>query len=147
LKMTWSDGGLYPPRPDVLPDDVTLEAEGGVIFIGDKGVLINKTYGSDPQLYPRTLMEVAAKVPKSIPRITTSHELNWARAIRGEEGAKASSPLEYAAKLTETMLLGVAALKNGQGKKLIYDSVNSRFTNDAAADQYLTREYRSGWAI
>jgi predicted dehydrogenase len=147
VKMTWSDGGLYPSRPDVLPDDVTLEAEGGVIFIGDKGVLINKTYGSDPQLYPRNLMEVAAKVPKSIPRITTSHELNWARAIRGEDGAKASSPLEYAAKLTETMLLGVVALKNGQGKKLIYDSVNSRFTNDPAAEQYLTREYRSGWAI
>lgn len=147
VKMTWSDGGLYPPRPDVLPDDVILEAEGGVIFIGEKGVLINKTYGSDPQLYPRTLMEVAAKVPKSMPRILTSHELNWARAIRGEEGAKASSPLEYAAQLTETMLLGVAALRNGQGKKLIYDSVKSEFTNDPAANQFLTREYRAGWSV
>ncbi len=61
-------------------------------------------------------MEAAAKVPKSMPRITWSHELNWAKAIRGE--AKASSPFEYAAQLTETMLLGVAALRAGQGKKV-----------------------------
>ena len=147
VKMTWSDGGLYPPRPDVLPDDVVLEAEGGVIFIGEKGVLINKTYGSDPKLYPLSLMEVAAKVPKSIPRITTSHELNWARTIRGEAGAKASSPLEYAAMLTETMLLGVAALRAGQGRKCIYDAVKSEFKNAPDANQYLTREFRAGWAI
>ena len=25
VKLFWTDGGLYPPRPDVLPDDVTLE--------------------------------------------------------------------------------------------------------------------------
>ncbi len=40
-------------------------------------------------------MEAAAKVPKTMPRITWSHELNWAKAIRGE--TKASSPIEYAA--------------------------------------------------
>jgi predicted dehydrogenase len=147
VKLTWSDGGLYPPRPDVLPDDVTLVAEGGVIFIGEKGILINDTYGSNPRCYPQSLMDVAAKVPKTIPRITTSHELNWARAIRGEAGATASSPLEYAAQLTETMLLGVAALRAGQGKKVIYDSVKSEFTNAPDANQYLTREYRAGWAI
>jgi hypothetical protein len=92
-------------------------------------------------------MDAAAKVPKTIPRITTSHELNWARAIRGEAGAKASSPLEYAAQLTETMLLGVAALRAGQGKKVIYDAAKSEFTNAPDANQYLTREYRAGWAI
>jgi hypothetical protein len=147
VKMSWTDGGLYPPRPDALPDDVVLEPEGGVIFIGDKGILINKTYGADPQLYPKYLMDVAAKVPKTIPRITTSHELNWARAIRGEGGAKASSPLEYAAQLTETMLLGVAALRSGQGRKLLYDSVKSEFIGAPDANQYLTREYRAGWKI
>jgi predicted dehydrogenase len=145
VKLSWTDGGLYPPRPDVLPDDVTLLAEGGVIFVGDKGILINDTYGSNPRVYPESLKADAARVPKSIPRIETSHELNWARAIRGE--AKASSPLEYAAQLTETMLLGVATLRAGQGRKLNYDAQKSEFTNAPEANQYLTREYRSGWAI
>jgi hypothetical protein len=80
-----------------------------------------------------------------MPRIPWSHELNWAKAIRGE--ATASSPLEYAAKLTETMLLGVVALRTGQGTKLLYDGPNMRVTNAVEANQYLTRDFRPGWAI
>ena len=145
VKLSWTDGGLYPPRPDVLPDDVELVSEGGVIFMGEKGILINDTYGSNPRIYPEALMETAHMVPKSIPRIEWSHELNWAKAIRGE--AKASSPFEYSAQLTETMLLGVAALRAGQGKKVIYDAEKMEFTNAPDANQYLARQFRSGWAI
>jgi predicted dehydrogenase len=143
VKLFWYDGGIYPPRPDLLPDDVVLKSEGGVIFIGENGILLHDTYGSNPRLYPQSLMEAAATIPKSIPRIAWSHELNWTKAIRGE--AKASSPLEYAARLTETMLLGLVALRAGQGKKILYDGDAGQITNYADANQYLTREYRAGW--
>jgi hypothetical protein len=143
VKLSWFDGGIYPPRPDVLPDDVTLRSEGGVIFIGEKGILLHDTYGSNPRLYPQSLTEAAAAVPKSTPRIMWSHELNWIKAIRGE--AKASSPIEYAAQLTETMLLGLVALRAGQGKKILYDGERGQITNFSEASPYLTREYRGGW--
>jgi predicted dehydrogenase len=145
VKLSWFDGGIYPPRPDVLPDEVVLKSEGGVIFIGDKGILLHDTYGANPRLYPQTLMDAAAAVPKSIPRIAWSHELNWTKAIRGE--AKASSPFEYAARLTETMLLGLVALRTGQGKKILYDGERGLVTNVAEANSFLTREYRAGWEI
>jgi predicted dehydrogenase len=145
VKLHWTDGGILPFRPDGLPDDVDLKSDGGVIFVGDKGLLVHGTYGSNPELHPRSLMEQAALVPKSIPRIEWSHELNWAKAIRGE--AKASSPLEYAARLTETMLLGLAALRAGQGRKIVYDGERGQITNVPDANQYLTREYRAGWEI
>jgi predicted dehydrogenase len=145
VKLFWFDGGIYPPRPDLLPDDVELKSEGGVIFMGEKGILLHDTYGSNPRLYPQSLAESAAAVPKSMPRITWSHELNWIKAIRGE--AKSSSPLEYAAQLTETMLLGLVALRAGQGKKILYDGERGEITNIVDANQYLTREYRAGWAI
>jgi predicted dehydrogenase len=145
VKLFWTDGGLYPSRPDALPDEVDLKSEGGVIFIGEKGILMHDTYGDNPRIYPGTLMEQAARVPRSMPRIASSHELNWVKAIKGD--AKASSPLEYAAQLTETMLLGLVALRTGQGRKIIYDGANGRITNVPDANQYLTREYRSGWAI
>jgi predicted dehydrogenase len=145
VKLSWFDGGLYPPRPDILPDEVALASEGGVIFIGEKGILLHDTYGAHPRLYPQALTEAAAAVPKSIPRIAWSHELNWAKAIRGE--AKASSPIEYAAQLTETMLLGLAALRAGPGRKILYDGERGLITNIAEANQYLTREYRAGWSI
>jgi predicted dehydrogenase len=145
VKMNWYDGGLYPPRPDLLPDDVVLKSEGGVIMYGEKGILMHDTYGANPRIWPESLMAEAQNVPKSIPRIETSHELNWANAIRGT--AKSSSPLEYASQLTETMLLGIAALRAGQGRKVLYDGANMSFTNAPDANQYLTREYRQGWAI
>jgi predicted dehydrogenase len=145
VKLSWFDGGIYPPRPDVLPDDVELKSEGGVIFIGEKGILLHDTYGSNPRLFPQSLMEAATALPKSTPRIATSHELNWLRAIRGE--AKASSPIEYAAQLTETMLLGLVALRTGPGKKILYDGERGQITNIVDANQYLTRDYRAGWAI
>jgi hypothetical protein len=145
VKLSWYDGGIYPPRPDALPDEVVLASEGGVIFVGEKGILLHNTYGANPRLYPQSLEEAAAAVPKSIPRIAWSHELNWIKAIRGE--AKSSSPIEYAAQLTETMLLGLVALRAGQGKKILYDGERGQITNVPEANQYLTREYRAGWAI
>ena len=145
VKLNWYDGGLYPPRPDVLPDEVTLKSEGGVIFIGEKGILMNDTYGSNPRLFPVSLTEEAALVPKTFARIPWSHEMNWVKAIKGE--AKASSPIEYAAQLTETMLLGIVALRTGQGRKILYDGERMVVTNIADANQYLTREYRAGWAV
>jgi predicted dehydrogenase len=145
VKLSWFDGGIYPPRPDLLPDDVELKSEGGVIFIGEKGVLLHDTYGANPRLYPQELTAAAAAVPKRIPRILWSHELNWTKAIRGE--ATASSPIEYAAQLTETMLLGLVALRAGPGKRILYDGERGQITNIPDANQYLTREYRAGWAL
>ena len=145
VKLSWFDGGIYPPRPDGLPDDVELASEGGVIFIGEKGILLHDTYGANPRLYPQALTAAAAAIPKSMPRIMWSHELNWIKAIRGE--AQASSPIESSAQLTETMLLGLVALRAGQGKKILYDGERGQITNMSDANQYLTREYRAGWAI
>ena len=56
-------------------------------------------------------------MPQTLPRITESHQMNWVRACKGE--TEASSPFEYGAPLNETMVLGVAALRSGQGRKLL----------------------------
>ena len=154
VTLTWNDGGLMPSRPDLLPEDVPIDRGGGVIFIGEKGLLLHGTYGSNPKLYPTSLMDVAAKVPKTYPRIETSgegstpqakHRMNWANAIRGK--AKNTCPFEYAGRLTETMLLGVVAMRAGQGKRIYYDGESGKITNPTEANQYLQREYRKGWSL
>ncbi len=145
IKLFWYDGGLFPPRPDVLPDDVELKSDGGGLIIGDKGVLHYDTYGENPHCYPESLMDVARAVPKTIPRITVSHERNWALAAKGL--ATESSPISYASQLTETMLLGVVAVRAGQGKKLYYDAENMQVTNMPELNRYLKRDFRPGWAI
>jgi predicted dehydrogenase len=153
VKLTWCDGGLMPGRPDVLPENVTLDRGGGVILIGQKGILLHGTYGEKPTLYPASLMEEARRVPKTHPPIQTSngpqrsapHRMNWIDAIRGR--SKATCPFEYAGPLTETMLLGVVALRTGQGKRIDYDGETGKVTNVSQANQYLHREPRKGWII
>jgi hypothetical protein len=145
VKLSWYDGGLMPPRPGVLPDDLVLNGEGGVIFEGEKGILMHETYGANPKIWPEPLMQAAQAVPKTLPRIDVKHEVNWAMACKGQ--AKESSPIDYAAQLTETMLLGIVALRAGQGKKILYDAEKMQITNAPDANQYLTREYRSGWSV
>jgi len=145
LEMHWYDGGLMPPRHELLPADVALEREGGVIFVGDRGILMHETYGRNPVLFPAELHEEAALVAKTYPRVEETHEMNWALACKGE--ATATTPFDYAAQLTEVMLLGMVALRTGQGRKIEYDGKNMRVTNVEEANQYLTREYRHGWSI
>ena len=67
--------------------------------------------------------------------------MNWVEAAKGQ--VPASSPFEYAAKLTEVMLLGIVSLR--AGKKLHYDGANMRVTNDEGANEFLTRVPRQGW--
>ena len=147
VMMHWYDGGIMPPRPDVMPDDVVLDTGGGVIFIGEKGILVHETYGANPQMYPQNLMQEYESTPQTYQRIEggrDAHEMNWIRAIKGEE--EAASPFEYAAPLNETMLLGVVAL-HAPGEILRYDSQNMKFTNNERVNQHLQREYREGWSL
>ena len=145
VSLHWYDGGLMPQRPELLSDDVELEPEGGVIFVGERGLLMHETYGRNPRLFPETLHEEAEAVPWRYDRIENSHEMNWASACK--EGREASCPFSYAAPLTEVMLLGLVALRAGQGVRLDYDAEAMRVTNSEEANRFLTREYREGWSL
>jgi len=93
---------------------------------------------------PKSLHESFGKPPQKLQRITGQfHEMNWVDACKGK--VEASCPFEYAARLTEVMLLGIVALR--AGKKIYYDGSNMRVTNALQANDFLRREYRQGWSI
>lgn len=69
--------------------------------------------------------------------------MNWVNAIKGTD--QISCPFSYAAQLTEIMLLGVVSLR--AGTKIHYDAANMRVTNNAAANDFLTRTYRAGYSL
>ncbi|MGB8475177.1 MAG: Gfo/Idh/MocA family oxidoreductase [Candidatus Acidiferrum sp.] len=142
VKMTWYDGGLMPDKPEELGDE-ELNKGGGALLVGSKGKLLHDTYGLKPRLLPTSLNDSYGKPPQTLPRIENeAHEMNWVNAAKGK--TESSCPFEYAARLTEVMLLGVVALR--AGKKINYDGANMRVTNVAQANDYLKREYRQGWA-
>jgi len=67
----------------------------------------------------------------------------WINACKGN--LKTSCDFDYAGRMIETLMLGLAAHK--AGKKLNYDPVEGRVTNDPIANDYLRKEYRKGWVL
>jgi len=168
VRITWYDGGLTPARPASLHPSIRLNPEGGVMYIGDKGILIHETYGEKPVLMSAAALAECASteacagssledvnreetarwraLPASLPRVVGGrggHEMNWVRAIRGEE--EISSPFSVAAPLNETMALGMVAMRAGEAIR--YDGRTGRITSSQAANALLDRTYRKGWEL
>ena len=143
VKLTWYDGGMFPPTPPELGEGEKLNEEGGAIMVGTKGKVMHDTYGLRARLLPDSLQKSVGDPKPTLPRITTSHEVNWSNACKGI--GEASTPFEYAAKLTEVMLLGVVALR--AGVKIHYDAADMRVTNSKDAHDLLKRDYRRGWSL
>jgi predicted dehydrogenase len=141
VKLTWYDGGLLPPKPIEMGEE-EFNKGGGALLVGSKGKLLHETYGAKPRLLPKSLHDSFGKPAQKLPRIPNeNHEMNWADAAKGK--TETSCPFEYAAKLTEVMLLGVVSLR--AGRKLEYDGANMRITNVPEANAFLRREPRPGW--
>jgi hypothetical protein len=76
VKLTWYDGGMFPPTPPEFAEGEKLNAEGGAIMVGTKGKVIHNTYGLGARLLPASLQKSVGDPPRTLPRITTSHEVN-----------------------------------------------------------------------
>jgi predicted dehydrogenase len=142
VKLTWYDGGLLPEKPAELGAE-DLKREGGALLVGSKGILLHDTYGRNPRLFPHSLHESFGKPPQKLPRIENEdHEMNWVDAAKGK--TEASCSFEYAARLTEVMLLGIVALR--AQTKIEYDGAAMRVNNAPLANAFLQRESRKGWS-
>jgi predicted dehydrogenase len=142
LRMTWYDGGFMPPTPEELGDARLVES-GGILYIGTKGKLLCNE-GMPPRLLPASLHNSFGPPQEQLARVPHQHhEMNWVRAIRGQD--ELSSPFSDAAHLHEIMLLGLVSLR--ARSKIHYDAANMRVTNNADANQFLTREYRKPYSL
>jgi len=140
VKLTWYDGGLMPSDPEELEGE-QLDPGGGVLYIGKKGKLLH-TAGC--RLLPNKKHNDYGPPKERLPRVPHGdHEMNWVNAIKGNE--ELSVPFDYASLLTEIMLLGIVSLR--ANSKLHYDAANMRVTNNLAANDFLTRQYRAGYSL
>src|SRR6185295_18170378 len=90
-----------------------------------------------------------AEVTGSIPR-SNSHYQEWIDACKG--GKPGGSNFDWAGPLAESVLLGNVALRvqlrdDLTVSRLMWDSANLKFPNLDEANQFLRREYRTGWKL
>jgi predicted dehydrogenase len=144
VKLHWYDGGLLPERPDELEPDRPLDAEDGIIFVGDKGKILVKGWGGEsPRLIPESKHREFTPPPKTLPRSVGHHE-EWIQACK--RGTPTQSHFGFAGPLTEVVLLGSVAIRLG-GEQLHWDPVNFKVTNSPEATALLHYQYRDGWTL
>ena len=140
VKITWYSGGPKPPKPEVMKDAELPER--GVMFVGEKGHIMDRAYSAGPELLEPELKENFQE-PATTLAATNGHHQDWIDAIRG--GPAASSNFAVGAHLTEITLLGVVALR--LGKKIHWDHESMSVTNSDEADRLIKGSYRSGWEM
>ena len=144
VQLHWYDGGLLPERPAELGENAVLDAEDGIIFVGDKGKMLVKGWGGEhPRLIPESADKAYQRPPKTLPR-SIGHYKEWVQACK--TGSPTRSNFDFAGPLTEAVLLGSVCIRNG-GDKLVWDSANLKITNDPDANKFLHYEYRKGWSL
>ena len=129
VSVHWYDGGIRPDRPAGVPANKDLNDEGGgVIFHGTKDTLICGCYGVRPWLVSgRT-----PNSPKTVKRVTTSHEMDWVRACKEspKNRVEAKSTFIEAGPFNEIVVMGVLAVRlQGLNQVLHWDGPNMQFTN------------------
>jgi predicted dehydrogenase len=138
--LYWYDGGKRPPEELLLGEK---QNASGSLVIGEKGrIFSSNDYHGDYLILPKAeFLEYKKPAYKASP----GHFTEFANAIKEGKPELAMSNFDYAGRLSETVLLGNVALR--AGKKVEWDGVNMKVTNDTAANQYITREYRKGWEL
>jgi predicted dehydrogenase len=137
VKLVWYQGE---PKPEAWSKERIPRWDNGVLFIGDKGMLL-----ADYRRYvllPENQFAESSLPSPSLPRVA-SHYAEWIEGCK--TGKQPLANFDYSGWLTETNHLGNVAYR--VGKKLYWDAVAMRATNAPEADQYLRREYRKGWEI
>ncbi len=143
VTFKWLEGGLLPEiRPEWHIDKLQGE---GMIMVGDKRSLIT---GGRPDRVDLLISEdekksILKELPEpSIPRVADGPQQEWIRAIKGT-GPVPGSNFDYAADLTETILLGAMAQRTNQ--RIEYDAKEMKVTNHADFEQYIKESVRQGW--
>jgi hypothetical protein len=153
LKLVWHEGRkdgvlVHPPQEilqKVLKDGQKLSGSGS-IMVGDKAVAYSPDdYGGNILFTPEKPKPPAATMPRN-GQGDQGMKREWVDAIKANKPQIAVSNFDYAAMLTETILLGNIGMKMA-GQKLAWDGPGLKFTNNSQANQHLHFEYRKGWTL
>ena len=137
LQLTWYQGIN---KPQILKDGKIPNWGSGVLFVGDKGMLLSDY--NKHVLLPETQFADFKRPDPFIPK-SLGHYAEWIHACK--TGAPTTCNFEYAGWLTEANHLGNVAFR--AGKKLEWDAKNLRATNAPEIEPMIHRKYRKGWKL
>ena len=120
--MTWSDGGIRPAHPDIIPADHDIggkNSANGVLIIGEKGIISTNINDSSPLMPKLYLNDGTTDFGPEIENFDEpeyGHQRKWVDACKAgfgsEEHLGLTSSFDYAGPMTETVLMGNLAIRS-----------------------------------
>ncbi|TDB66036.1 Gfo/Idh/MocA family protein [Arundinibacter roseus] len=163
LSLSWYDGGIRPRLPEGCAYETVFGNEdGGMLFIGTKGMLSAELFGANPRLWPESSFKDVKLPPPARPLVEggeEGHQQQWVKACKKGVGTYTSSAFAESGPLTETVLMGNLAVRSflyrepkstggfsfpGR-QKLLWNGEAMKITNFEPANQFVKRDYRTGW--
>lgn len=152
VKFVWYEG-INAREGRVLPPQSLIKGQqfsgSGSLLVGDNGTLFSPNdYGEQFVLLPEEKFKDYQAPAPTLPRNGKSDggmKEEWVQAIMDNKPENAMSNFNYAAMLTETILLGNVAMR--LGKTIEWDGPNLKVTNAPEAAKYIKREPRKGWEV
>jgi predicted dehydrogenase len=137
VKLTWHQGVN---KPRIWTDGGIPKWDSGVLFIGDKGMLLSD-YGKHVLLPEKDF----AGYQRPTPSIPKSPGLMHEWLIACKTGAATTCNFEYSGWLTEANHLGNVAYR--VGKKIQWNADDLSCPNAPETERFIRREYRKGWCL
>ncbi len=132
-----------PDAPAELEDKYHL-GDNGIMFVGDKGVMVGGNQMGSPRLFPvsrrREFVDPAKTIPRSI-----GHRLEWIKACKDHKPEDAKAGFAYSGPFVEALLVGNLATR--LQKRIEWDAANMRATNAPEAEGLIRKSYRKGFEI
>ena len=127
-------------------------AEGGTIFVGEKGLLFCGTYGEAGRLLPSSKYKDIPRPAQKYPRIPEAagmfgSQADFMRACKQGGTPPCSNFPDVSGPYIEALLVGNLAMRAGPGKKVEWDGVNMKCTNMPELNQFVKPEFRPGWGL
>ncbi|MEM0964916.1 MAG: Gfo/Idh/MocA family oxidoreductase [Verrucomicrobiota bacterium] len=141
VTIYWYEGGRLPRFPEEI-EKSRVPLEGGCLMIGDKNILFSPGMRPSSPRLANDWMELRRQLPpKTLPRAVGGPVKEIIMAIKGEIPGCGSN-FDYAAPLTETVILGTIAVRSGKNVEYLPDQMRFK---DPSLDFYIREPVRSGW--
>jgi len=148
VRMSWYDGFLKPTRPAGLAAaDAKRFAHGeeGIMYVGDKGLILAGFNGDQPKVYPESKKYTAPPPRRGGGGGEGGPAIDqWLAAIKG--GPASLTSFEAQSPVTEAFLLGCIAQRL-PGERLEWDTAACRITSSEKANRYLDPAARSPYRV
>jgi predicted dehydrogenase len=144
LRMSWYDGGLMPLRPAGLreEDQRLFRRRGeGIMYVGDKGLILAGFNGQNPRVYPESAKYVAPRAERGAGMRDLAVE-QWIAACKG--GPAPAADFASQAPVTESFLLGCLT-QRVPNERFEWDTARMRITNSEKANKLVDPPYRGNW--